>query len=92
MLVSVLCAVIAMLVIGSHEAFSKAKQVGQLREETKEYFVSKFCDLLKYYEDNCVHSDGALTDYEVAMLQEDLDSRASRVAAYYPGFTAPRLV
>jgi hypothetical protein len=60
----------------------------QLREETKQYWVADFCKLLKWYEEGCVRG---ITDNEVRTLQARLELMSSRLAIYYPGFTAPTL-
>lgn len=88
MLTAILLFVIAICAVGAHEYFDKAKQIQELREITVEGYLKDFSWLLNYYEEGCVTR---ITEEEVKEVQELLDCLASRIAVYYPGFTAPTL-
>ena len=89
MLAFVLIAATAACAIGSHEYFSKARELQELREITMAGYLKEFSWLLNYYEEGCVTG---ITDEEVEEVQTVLDAFAQRLAVYYPGFTAPKLV
>jgi len=85
--------VIGFCAVASHEYFSKAESIADLREEAKKAYLKDFCNLLAFYERECACQYGpALNNNEVSQLQTELSRLAHRIAVYYPGFTAPRLV
>jgi len=79
---------IGTVAIGLHEAQEQDERVAAAKEET----LSEFCSWIAFYEKECVHSGYALNNEEVKTVQSELDRLANKLAYFYPGFTAPRLV
>jgi hypothetical protein len=74
--------------VGLHEYEEQEEQVAAVKEET----LREFSYWVAFYEKECVNSYWAITDEEVKFIQSKLDSLANKLACFYPGFTAPKLV
>jgi len=79
---------IGTVAIGLHEAQEQDERVAAAKEKT----LSEFCYWLSFYEEECVNSYWPITSEEVKTVQSELDRLANKLAYFYPGFTAPRLV
>jgi len=79
---------IGIVAVGLHEAQEQDDRVATAKEET----LNEFCYWLSFYEKECVNKYLVITTEEVKTVQSELDRLANKLAYFYPGFTAPKLV
>jgi hypothetical protein len=84
----ILAIVATVVAVGLHEYEEQEEQVDAVKKET----LREFSYWISFYEKECVNSYWAITDEEVKFIQSELDKLANKLACFYPGFTAPRLV